>query len=70
LGKNSKLSIRPHQRHILNFPVSENFAKDDGAGEVVLLNFYIGEELLVEGGLNWVNTKKLNASGLICSGGL
>jgi hypothetical protein len=57
LGKNSKLLIRPHRRHILNFPVSENFAKDDGAGEIVLLNLYIGEELLVEGGLNWVKKR-------------
>lgn len=61
MGKNSKLSIRPHRRHILNFPVSENFAKDDGAGEVVLFNFYIGEELLVEGGLNWVKKRAFSS---------
>jgi hypothetical protein len=35
---------------VLRLPISQDFAEDDGVGEVAVLKVYIGEELIVEGG--------------------
>jgi hypothetical protein len=45
----SKILKSPHRR-LLRLPVAQDFAKDDGVGEVAVLKVYIGEELVVEGG--------------------
>ena len=42
-------SSGPH-RGFLRLPVAQDFAADDGVGEVAVLNVHIGEELVVEGG--------------------
>ncbi len=42
-------SSSPHRR-FLRLPVPQDFAEDDGVGQVAVLKVYIGQELVVERG--------------------
>jgi hypothetical protein len=46
---------------VLCFPVPQDFAEDDGIGEVAMLKVYIGQELVVESGEKQLNIRFLEA---------
>ena len=48
----------------LRLPVAQDFAEDDGVGEVAVLKVYIGEELLVEGGEQRLDVRFIEAGAL------
>jgi hypothetical protein len=48
----------------LRLPVAQDFAEDDGVGEVAVLKVYIGEELIVEGGEQRLDVRFVEAGAL------
>jgi hypothetical protein len=44
----SEISISARLRFLLRLPVPQDFAEDDGVGEINALMIYIGEEHIVE----------------------
>jgi hypothetical protein len=56
-----QLSRCSHRRFLLRLPISQDFAEDHGVGEVAVLKVYIGEELIVEGGEQWLDVRFVEA---------
>ena len=45
-----KLALKSPHRWFLRLPIPQDFAEDDGVGEVAVLKVYIRKKLIVEGG--------------------
>jgi len=45
----------------MRLPVSQHLAEDDGVGEVAVHKVHIGEELVVEGGEQWLDIRFVEA---------
>jgi hypothetical protein len=59
-----KISISARLWFLLRLPISQDFAEDDGVGEVAVLKVYIGEELIVEGGEQRLDVRFVEARAL------
>ena len=59
-----KISISARLWFLLRLPISQDFAEDDGVGEVAVLKVYIGEELIVEGGEQRLDVRFVEAGAL------
>ena len=59
-----KMTSKRPRRRFLRIPVAQDFAEDDGVGEVAVLKVYIGQELIVEGGEQPLDVRFVEAGAL------